>query len=436
MIPKTYEPACGGSLSVYPTDKFKSGLLSVSFVLPIERTGAWKTSLLLSVLRRGTEKYHSLAELNAKLDYLYGTEFSIRNFYRGDRKIVGFTADILNSDCLPEGEDLTEDVLDVMKQILFYPLLDENGLLNARYVESEKKNLCDSIRSLKNNPRGYASERCRNLLYRNEPCGVSSLDAIDEIMAVSATDLTAYWRELITEITPSCFYVGNAAPEALCRALSDAFTSFFSANAPMPSHRPMILRRADEVLRVNEPLSVSQSQLVIGLRTGISVLDDNYYICSIFNELLGASPVSKLFMNVREKLSLCYFCSSYYNPYKGTVMIHCGLDRENREAAEGEILAQIDAIAKGDFSDDELEAAKRSMLNAARQIEDSPGSLENFYFSRMLVGRAASLEECRALYETVTREDIIAVAKGISTDVVYFLEGVLSGEEEDGCEDN
>ena len=437
MIPKKYNIERGGTLSVCQTEKFKAGMLSVSLVLPIERESVWKTSLLLSVLRRGTEKYPTLSAINQRLDYLYGTELSIRNFYRGDSQIIGFSADILGSAYLPDGEDLTAGVLDVMREILFHPLLDENGLLLERYVESEKKQQCDNIRSLKNNPRGYASEQCRALLYQNEPCGASVYGNIEDIMALTPAELTAHWRALIATVTPACFYVGADDAETLQNALNTTFLQDLAENPAECSQAfPSIVRCASEVRRAEEELPVGQSQLVIGLRTNAAIFDSAYYACAVFNELLGASPASKLFMNVRERLSLCYFCASNYNAYKGTILIHCGLERADRVRAEEEIFAQLRAITEGDFSDEELTAAKLSIVNAYRQIEDSPAALESFYFGRALIGVFDTTEDVRARFAAVTREEVITAAKQITTDVVYFLNGTLAGGEEDENEDD
>ena len=156
MIPKLYSAGEGIRLRVCRTEKFKASMLSVSAMLPIEGGKPWLTSLLLSVLRRGTQHYPDLASINRRLDYLYGAELGIRNFYRGDSQIIGLTADMVDASYLPDaGEDPLEDVLEVMCQILFHPLLDEKGLLLEKYVESEKKLQCEHIRSIKSNPRAY-----------------------------------------------------------------------------------------------------------------------------------------------------------------------------------------------------------------------------------------------------------------------------------------
>ena len=112
------------TLRVLKTDKFKAGMLSLSAFLPIDRDSSYLTSLLFSVMMRGTEKYPSLESINRRLDYLYGTDLVLRNFYRGDLQIVGFAAELLDTAYLPDG-DSTADVLEVVEQILFHPLRDE-----------------------------------------------------------------------------------------------------------------------------------------------------------------------------------------------------------------------------------------------------------------------------------------------------------------------
>lgn len=426
--PTVYRVSDGVTLRVLETDRFKAGMLSVSVILPIDRKRTPLTSLLLSVLRRGTQKYPSLAEINRRLDYLYGTGLSIRNFYRGDSQIIGFSAELLDGSYLPLGEDLTEGVVELIEEILFYPALDENGLLLPKYVESEKQLQCDAIRAQKNNPRSYASDRCRELMLADEPAGVPVYGTEEEIMAVTREDLTAHWKALLDGITFECFYVGQANAETLCQVLRDRLAKHTATCSALPTAKDFV-KQAKAPRRFEEDLPVSQGQLLLSYRTGTRLDGDGFYALAVMNELLGLSPVSKLFVNVRERLSLCYFCSSHYNAYKGLLTVHCGLDPANRDRAESEILSQIDAVRHGDFTDWEMDAAKKSLQNAYRQLEDSPMALENFYFGRTLMGVGVTAEDCRRAFDTVTRGDVIRAAEALSLDTVYFLNGTLAGEE-------
>ncbi len=427
-------------LSALKTDKFKAGLLSLSVALPIERERTYLTSLLLSVLLRGTERYPTVTALNRRLDYLFGTELSVRNFYRGDCAVVGIAADLLDAAYLPAGtESVMDGVLDVARQIFFHPLTDEAGLLEESYVESEKALQCDAIRAKKNHPASYAADRCRSLMYEKEPCGVPIYGEIPKVMAVTREELTEHWHRLLEGISFSVFYVGPEAPEAveaaLCRSLLPELPVTPPPKAPSPLGDPRIPEGISE-RRYEESLPVGQGQLVMAYRTGVRIGDPDFYATVVFHELFGASPISRIFMNVREKLSLCYSCSSTYDIYKGTVRILCGLENGNRIAAEKEIRAQLAAIAEGDFTDEELEAAKKSLDNAFRQMEDSRNALDSFYGGRMSADVEDTPAHCRACFQKVGREEVISAAARMCLDTVFFLEQTgEGGEEDDGDED-
>ena len=434
MIPSVYSVSDALTLRVCRTEKFKAGMLSISAILPIERDKVPLTSLLLSVLKRGTEKYPTMEAINRRLDYLFGTDIALRNFYRGDCQVIGVSIDFVEESYLPEGKGLLADALEIVAQMLFHPLTDEAGLLLPRYVESEKQLQCDAIRSLKNNPRAYANERFRTFFYENELCGASLYGTEEEIMSVTPEQLTAHWRSLVSNLALDCFYVGNQSSERLCRILSDTLGEELAegakrASMPIPTK---VIPRAQQVRRVDETLEVGQGHLLLGFRTEKSIRDPENYANVVLNEMLGASPTSKLFMNVREKLSLCYHCSSSYNARRGTLTVLCALSGINRRRAEDEILHQIEELCQGRFTDTELEAAKQSLMNTYRQAEDSPTALESIYFGRALMAIDDTLEDSRTKIEAVSREDVVSAARRLSLDTVYFLDGVLGeGEDED-----
>lgn len=421
----------GISLTVLPTSRFKAGMLSMSAVLPITEESACLAPLLLSVLRRGTERYPTLADINRRLDSLWGTGFSIRNFYRGDRQVLGFSAELLDGCYLPDGEDLTEGALELMTQLLFHPVTDENGLLCERYVESEKELQRDAIRASKNNPRSYAGERFRSILFEGKPCGLPIYGSEEQTMAVTPASLTAFWKAWIRDLHLDFFYVGGDEPSRLMERLQAAFGGGLSDRAE--GEHPSCLVQMGEArdLRVEETLYVSQSHLLLGFTLPVRLTDRDYPAATVMNELLGNSPISRLFVYVREKKSLCYACSSTYSAFTGTLRISCGLKKDNRDEAEQEILSQIACLQAGDFTEGELLAAKRSLVNAYRQTEDSPPALESYYYGRSLAGYRVPMEECRRQIEAVTREDVIRVANQLTLDVTYFLEGTAPEDEED-----
>ncbi|MBQ9806155.1 MAG: insulinase family protein [Clostridia bacterium] len=421
------------TLRVLKTDKFKAGMLSLSAVLPIERDSAYLTSLLFSVLMRGTEKYPSLEAINRRLDYLYGTELTLRNFYRGDLQVIGFSAELLDTAYLPDG-DPTADILEVVEQILFHPLRNENGLLLEKYVESEKKLQCDSIRSLKNNPRVYAAEQMRGLLYGGQPCGVPIYGTEEDLMAVTPELLTAHWKRLTESLTLDCFYVGSMDEGALWEHLRSTVGKYThkKKDEKLPcACAPIPMRETAQT--VCEEIDAGQSHLLMAWRSDKTLNSEGHAARIVLNELFGASPVSRLFVHVRERLSLCYSCSSAYASFKGTLRVACGVHRDNREAAEEEIKRQFGVLSDGAFSEDELMAAKKSLQHYLRQIEDSPSAMESFYYSRIVAENPDTVENLSKAIEEVTKEDVVQAAREFSPHTVYFLKGTLNEEE---CDDD
>ena len=443
MIPIELHLGKNMTLRLCQTQKFKTEMLSVSAVVPICEQKPYMTSLLLSVLLRGTKSYPTISAINRRLDYLFGTELSVRNFYRGDAQVFGLCANILGKEYLPkdapERETLLCDVAEIMREVFFSPALDENGLLCANYVESEKQLQRDAIRAKKNHPQSYAMDRCRKLMFGSEPCGIPLYGSEEEVMSVTPEELTAYWKELYQNLSLHAFYVGASDVENVVDAFVKGFAVEEVVPKPIEKNTPTIPltdvasipRRAEE-LRVCEDLPVHQSALVLGLRTPAAVQDEDFFAVALYNELLGSSsPVSKLFINVREKLGLCYSCFSAYNAYKAALTVCCSLEDDRREEAEAEIRRQLASLAAGDISDAEWQAAQQSMANAYRQLSDSPSAMEVYFLGRALAGVSISPEEGSARIASLTREDVVRVAKQMTVDTVFVLHPTAVGEERD-----
>ncbi len=418
------------------TDRFKVGMLSLSMAKQTSADLAGPTSLLFSTLKRGTERYPSLGRINERLDELYASSLATRNSRLGDRQVVGFATECLDSRYLdaPQ-EDILDGCVEMMAQMLMHPLTDERGLLLERLVESEKINLSDAIRAQHNNPRLWAALRLNAIMCKNEPCGIPLHGSVGQIMSMSRESLQECHRRWLKDSEMIFFYVGPADPEQVCTILRHRFAEFAPGSlAALPP--TTVIRRADAAQQIEEEMAVSQGRLHLGFRTGVTVKDPDYYAMAVANEIYGASPVSKLFMEVREKKSLCYSIGASYDLYKGMMKVSCGIDPDARDIAYEEIMRQWKKMGQGEITDEELAAAKHSLDNSYRTIEDNPHAIEGFYYGRLLEGVDMTVEDCRRYFASVTREQVARVAAGVSLDTVYFLKGTNpdhAGEEvEDG----
>lgn len=423
-----------GGLYTLRTDRFKAELLSVTFRMPMTAENACLAPLMLSVLRRGTVRYPSLSEINRRLEELYGTSLWVNCYSWRGALLLGFGADLLDGAYLPEhGFDLTGSVLDLIGELLFHPLTDPDGLLRPAWVESEKELQINEIRSVRNVPAQYAKTRARQIFFSGTPAAIPIYGREEDVRAVTPERLTAFRDSFVRTLAPVCFCVGGDDPDRLADRFSELF-SRSGGEAPEPASDAALLRQwrfppYSGVRRVEEPFPAGQGHLILCFRGSVAIGDPGYPAVQVMNELLGVSPISKLFLGVREKKSLCYSVSSGYDGYRPALFINCAFSPRNRAAAEEAILEQVEAVRRGEITDEELTAAKKSLTAAYRQTGDRPSAMEAFYFNRMLAGVPGTPADCIRAIGTVTREDVVAAARSLTPDVVYFLNGA-GGEEE------
>lgn len=428
MILKKKKLSPALNLSVVQTSKFKTEMLSVCMILPIDAHRSPVSLLSLSVLKRGTEKYPTQGALNLKLDSLYATSLSLRSNRIGGRNVLGFSADMLDRKYTDPSVDVFGETLDVICQMLFHPLCDEKGRFSSRYVESEKTTQCDTIESQINNPRTYAMKRCREIMFEGDAYGVSLLGTVERVKAIDLDELMDAYRTLVGKSRYEVFYVGSrGVDEVEARLKEQLMPSLLHTETPFFAQEKAWSREGN-IRRVDEEMPLSQSRLVLGFQTGTVLGDEDFYSVLVLNEIYGPSPISKLFMNVRERLSLCYQCNSLYDAHKGVIFALAGINAADREKAEAEMLRQLDDIKAGKITKAELEAAKRSLLNNYRSVADSPSSIESFYMSRGEWGICISPEESMKKIAKVSLKDVLRVAERVKLDTVYFLEG--NGKEE------
>lgn len=414
--------ADGVYLTYLPARKFKTSLLSAQFVTPLRQETASAWALLPAVLRRGTVRYPDLETLSAQLDRLYGAsvEYTIRK--KGENQCVGFVASFIDDSFAPGGEKLLEPAADLVGELICDPVTERGRFVGA-YFDSEKTNLIDAIRSQINDKRDYAAARLLQEMCAGEPYGVSRLGDEKAAEKLQMKKLYAQYGELISTARLELFYIGSAQLERVRRALANAFATLprdgirdIAAAAPHPARA--------EVRTITEELDVTQGKLCMGFTCGSS----DHTALLLGNTLFGGSSNSKLFLNVREKLSLCYYASSAYHRQKGLITVSSGIEFADYQRAYDEILCQLEAVQKGRLEDWEMGGARSTLLNAYASMGDSQGKLENFYLGQAATGQTESPEDLAAQLRDVTDERVFRAMETVGLDTVYFLKGKEAAE--------
>lgn len=411
----------GVHLTCMPARKFKTDLLSAQFMTPIREETAAVQALLPAVLRRGCARCPDMGALGAELDRLYGAELDYTVRKKGERQCVGFVASLIDDAFTPGGEKLLEPVAELLGQVICDPAM-KNGRFLPEYVDSERTNLVDAIRSILNDKRDYADLRLLQEMCAGEAYGVSRFGDEKTAEALTGEQVYGAYLKMISAAPLELFYCGGAEPARVADALSKALSVLPRTTvSPLPKTVPHAARA--EALRITDAMDVTQGKLGMGFACG----SDDFSALLMGNTLFGGSSNSKLFMNVREKLSLCYYASSQLHREKDVITVSSGIEFENFQRAYGEILIQLKAVQDGALDDWELEGARSTLCNAYATIGDSQGKLENFWLGRMASGREDTPEELAAGVRAVTPERIREAMGSVSLDTVYFLKGEEAG---------
>lgn len=422
----------GVFLSHLRSDKFKTACMSVTLLTQLRRETAAMNAVIPFVLRRGTTRYGDMEQLSRRMDELYGAavEPVVRRI--GEIQCIGFYGSFPEPDYLPGGEALLGDTCALMAQLLLDPAT-RGGLLLPQYVDSEREKLLDIIRSRMNDKRSYALMRCIEEMCCYEDFAVSRFGSESEAENIHYKKLTRHYRELIQTCPVEIFYCGKTDFKAVSAAMREAFSTMPRGEIDYDIGTELRMNAVEDHVRfVEEEMDVTQGKLVLGFRLGECMEEPDIPALYVFNAVYGSGATSKLFMNVREKLSLCYYASSAVYLHKGIMLVSSGIEFDKLDAARDEILAQLDSVRRGEITDDELRSAKKSVASDLRAVQDSLGELEGFYLSQALDGLDYGPAELAALAEDVTKEDVQAIAESIECDLIYFLKG--SGEE-DGSDD-
>ena len=432
---RTLNPAA--TLRYTHDTRFKTARLSLFTVMPAHPDASPLTTLLFGILRRGSERYPRLALLNRRLDELYGTTLTIRNYLHGDSHVVCYTAEMAEQAFLPPTDvpaDMMGEVMELLADMILRPLTEEDGSLRRTAVEAEKISLCDSLRSVRNDTRVYAGNRLREIMCVGEPYGLSIGGTVDQVAAITPEAVTAHHKALLSATRMEVFYTGRASEEAVAAAWERAFGGWSPSRADTPAtklHMPPATP-----LRESEDMEVSQGKLCMAWSCGESFTTlkhtpDDLAAYAVCNELFGVMQGSLLFRHVREELGLCYFCDSALDMTKGILWVSCGIRPDKREEAEAAIVRQLSRMAGGEITQAEVELAKLSLENAYRQMGDSQSSLEVFALNRLLNGTSDTPEAELGRILAVTTADVARVAGRFKPDTVFFLNGTAEGDGEE-----
>ena len=406
----------GVTLRCFPDHRFKQSCLSIQLVRPLCREEAAMNALVPAVLLRGTETAPDLRAITLRLDDLYGASVGALVRKVGDVQTTGFYCNFID-DRYTMGEALMPAMVEFVAQLLFRPV-PENGVFRADFVESEKKNLISTLQTQLNNKRAYATARLLETMCKDDPFGIPRLGREEDVQRITPQALYDHYRKILTESRVDLFYVGPQDAHRVAALLKPLFAD--RAYVPLPAQTPF---RGGAGETAVQTMDVTQGKLAIGYCTPITSRDPDFAAMQVLNTLFGAGMTSKLFMEIREKQSLCYDIGSSYYGSKGIMTVSAGIDWDKEALVSGQIEDQLKACKAGDITPEELQSAKESLCSALESTHDSPGAIEGYYANGALSGHFTDPGTYIGQVQAVTAADCARVAQTVQKHSSFFLKG-------------
>ena len=422
MSYKTQEIKKGIQAHVIETNKFKTNLFAMFLTVPLNRENITQNALIPAVLRRGTETLKSQEEISIELENMYGATLDCGVEKTGDNQVLKFYLETLNDNFLPNKENLSKKAIELLLDVIFNPLT-ENNHFKKEYVDSEKKTIKRLIDGRIDNKDMYAYTRCIEEMYKNEPYGLYKYGYIEDLENINEENLYTDYQNLLSIAKIDFFASGELQTDSVI-SIIEGNQNIQKLQEREDTHivntEDTEKKKEVQIQTIQDVKDVTQGKLVIGLDIDYYKKDSRYAMC-IYNVILGESATSKMFQNVREKAELAYSARSTYVRQKNNIFIRAGIEIKNYSKALEIIKEQLEDMKNGKFSDEEIDNAKKYMTSGIKTVQDEQDSEITYYMGQELSKTLLTFEEYMDKINSVTREEILEIAKNIHINTIYFL---------------
>lgn len=414
---KTLEIGKNVKLTLIPESKFKTNLISVYIQRKLDRNEVTKNALLPGILKSGCNKYKTLGQLTDREEELYGSYLHAGASKRGESQVLGFSILSVNEKYLDE--KILGQCIEFLNEIINNPLVIDGGF-NEEYLNIEKEILKDSIMSIINDKGNYAMKRTNEIMFEGEPYSINGKGYIEDLDTIDRVGLYEHYKEVLKTSPIEIMIEGEFEETEVVELIKEKFQ--FDRGNIIDIPKEEYYKEVDKVKEVKETMDIAQGKLVMGYRCNVDYLDEEkYYSLLLGSRILGGGADSKLFINVREKESLCYTIYSTIQKSKSTMMVCSGIEAQNYEKTVNLVKEQVQKLKDGDITESEISNAKIAFINSLNSLNDEIGRISDFYFSQSISKNKSDLDQIKNMINKSTKEDIVDAVKDIQLDTIYFL---------------
>ncbi len=403
------------NVHIIHTDKFKTITIKINFKKLLTKEDVTYRNLLGKVLLNSTKLYPTKKDLDKQTEELYGIGLGYSNNLSGNYIISSFNCNFLNEKYTEE--NMNKKSLEFLLEIIFNPNIEND---NFKYFDLAKRLVKDEIDSLKDNIKKYALQRLFEMLGCDNTLKYNSVGYLDDLEKITNNNLYDYYKKMLKSDLIDIFIIGDINDQEIIDMLNNKF-NINTVKKPSKTHF-LNQKITKKVKKQTETLPIEQTNLNIGFKLKDLTDFERQYVLYAYCFILGGSPNSKLFKTVREKHSLCYSINATFKAIYNILYITVGTNKSDVKKCISLIKKEFNKMAKGDFDNNELEAAKITYINSLKDIEDYQGSILKMYESNIYFNYDLIEDRCEKI-KNVTKENIINLHKKIYMDSIFVLEG-------------
>ncbi|MFV9508047.1 EF-P 5-aminopentanol modification-associated protein YfmF [Ligilactobacillus salivarius] len=410
----------GVNLNIIPSKQFKTTRIFISFIKNIEsKKELAERALLANYLEMCSQNYPTQIDIARKLSQMYGASFGSSVDRRGNYQLINFSIDYIEGKYLVGNEDLFSEVIEFLKEIIFNPLkVGENKNFDEETFTRQKNNTITYLKSIKEDKQAYATAKLRKLYFDNEIQQVSSFGESEDVEKLTISDLMDAYQKMLNTDRVEIMISGDVNTDEVVNKFS--VLPFKARNISRVSMSYTQEIKQEIVTQIDEE-PLSQSKFDMAFRLPVVYRGDLHYAALVFNSLFGGSALSLLFTVVREKMSMAYYANSNFDPFRQLLVVQTGISYANKDKVQELILEQLERLKKGDFEDELLEQNKNNLISSYISRLDSQTSALLRAQSAALTGINVTIEEWLDNLQSVTKDDVMKVAKMVELQATYML---------------
>lgn len=410
----------GVNLNIIPSKQFKTTRIFISFIKSIEsKKELAERALLANYLEMCSQNYPTQIDIARKLSQMYGASFGSSVDRRGNYQLINFSIDYIESKYLVGNEDLLSGVIEFLKEIIFNPLkVGENKNFDEETFTRQKNNTITYLNSIKEDKQAYAAAKLRKLYFNNEIQQVPSFGESEDVEKLTISDLMDAYQKMLNTDRVEIMISGDVNTDEVVNKFSVLPFKARDISQTSMSYTQEI--KQEIVTQIGEE-PLSQSKFDMAFRLPVVYRGDLHYAALVFNSLFGGSALSLLFTVVREKMSMAYYANSNFDPFRQLLVVQTGISYANKDKVQELILEQLERLKKGDFEDELLEQNKNNLISSYISRLDSQTSALLRAQSAALTGINVTVEEWLDNLQSVTKDDVMKVAKMVELQATYML---------------